>query len=322
MDVMTIDALMEYLRDVKQIQIDGDVQKKQLRNIGYYHGYKGYRFFYRSNKKLPYADFNELLCVYDFDMRIKACFYPCLMQIETALKNRALEEMLAANGSDSFVSAYQTVLNRHADFPPGSEARSAHLSKELALRSKIYGALSHSFGSKTVVRHFYEQDRPVPLWAIFEIINLGEFGNLLSCVNKDTALKISRSVGIHTAFDADGRLLEKIVYTIKDLRNAVAHNDTVFDVRFKTATPSAQIAKLLMRETCVDAIDFSTVADYVVLLAYLMKRLGFPSVSIARLLSGFEDSCEELRGQVPFALYSMIVHTNVREKLRRLRAFV
>ncbi|GJM70295.1 hypothetical protein HMSSN036_25110 [Paenibacillus macerans] len=42
--IKNIDSLMKYLRDRHNIAISGGHQKRRLRNIGYYHGYKGYRF--------------------------------------------------------------------------------------------------------------------------------------------------------------------------------------------------------------------------------------------------------------------------------------
>ncbi len=44
MGYKTIDGLMRHLRD-NGIDINGSKQKRQLINTGYYHGYKGYRFF-------------------------------------------------------------------------------------------------------------------------------------------------------------------------------------------------------------------------------------------------------------------------------------
>lgn len=42
--VKSIDSLMKYLRDTHYIAIEGTVYKRKLRNIGYYHGFKGYRY--------------------------------------------------------------------------------------------------------------------------------------------------------------------------------------------------------------------------------------------------------------------------------------
>ena len=45
----TTDSLMRYLRDVKGIAITGSIQKRKLMNIGYYHGYKGYRYINKAS---------------------------------------------------------------------------------------------------------------------------------------------------------------------------------------------------------------------------------------------------------------------------------
>ena len=44
MSYKTTDGLMRHLR-TNGIAISGSTQKQQLINTGYYHGYKGYRFF-------------------------------------------------------------------------------------------------------------------------------------------------------------------------------------------------------------------------------------------------------------------------------------
>ena len=318
MKVKTINALMKYLRDRKGITIGGSSQKQKLRNIGYYHGYKGYRFFTSPNNHLLYTDFNQLLSVYSFDMQVKSLLYTPLMQVETALKNYALEDILSMCASDRFNDVYSKLLTHHNDFQRASENYKNTLKKELAFRNKLYGNLSRDYSNKLVVSHFYEKDQPVPIWAIFETMSLGEFGTMLACMNNIIALKISDSVGINRAFCMNGRLLEKIVFTLKDLRNAVAHNDPVFDVRFKTSTPSNNIARLLTQETGISNITFKTIVDYVILVAYMMKCLQFTKTEIRKFIIEFRDCYEELRKKVPPQLYSVIIHTDTRSKIQKL----
>ena len=322
MSVKTINALMKYLRDIKHISIGGSTQKAKLRRIGYYHGYKGYRFFGKPSKKLAYTDFEQLISVYNFDMQVKSILYSPLMHIETALKNYVLEEILNVSNSDQFTDIYATVLNHHSDYRRSDGEYKKKLAKELSVRNKIYSVLSRDYGSKLLVQHFYEKDIPVPIWAIFEIISLGEFGTLLSCVNNATAKRISNSVGLNSAFDADGRLLEKIVFALKDLRNAVAHNDPVFDIRFKTSSPNMRIAKLLANETGVPNITFNTLTDYVVLMGYLMHCFGYPKTETKKLISDYTSCCEEFRKKAPVQLYSTIVHTDTRSKMNQLATYV
>lgn len=83
----TINGLMRHLRDNHGIEISGSKQKRDLLNIGYYHGYKGYRFIGHSSNQIPYSDFDEVVGVYDFDTNLKTILYPRIMFIETAIKN-------------------------------------------------------------------------------------------------------------------------------------------------------------------------------------------------------------------------------------------
>lgn len=48
----SINALMAYMRNEKCIDINGSVQKRKLRYIGYFHGYKGYRYFYNPSRRI------------------------------------------------------------------------------------------------------------------------------------------------------------------------------------------------------------------------------------------------------------------------------
>ena len=50
MSYKSIDGLMRHLRN-SGIAIEGSTQKRQLMNTGYFHGYKGYRFFKHSGNR-------------------------------------------------------------------------------------------------------------------------------------------------------------------------------------------------------------------------------------------------------------------------------
>lgn len=63
----TTDGLMRHIRDNKGIQINGSTEKNQLRNIGYFHGFKGYNFFLNKEEELNFEKFSELHALYSFD---------------------------------------------------------------------------------------------------------------------------------------------------------------------------------------------------------------------------------------------------------------
>ena len=54
MGYQSTNGLMRHLRS-NGIAISGSTQKKQLINTGYYHGYKGYRFFGTASTPYPLA---------------------------------------------------------------------------------------------------------------------------------------------------------------------------------------------------------------------------------------------------------------------------
>lgn len=65
MSYKTTDGLMRHLRE-NGIQIHGSKQKRQLINTGYYHGYKGYRFF--GNSTEDYRLFHMMRYMPQFSM--------------------------------------------------------------------------------------------------------------------------------------------------------------------------------------------------------------------------------------------------------------
>ena len=318
----SINSLMAYMRDNKGISIKGSLQKKKLRYMGYYHGYKGYRYCNSPSMLLPYTDFNELQAVYDFDMKIKAILYPQIMFLETALKNYALEIIIDEANSDRFADIYSTLLNNHKTYAVGTDNYKKALSQRMNVRNKIYGDISRDYGKSNIVTHYYDKDHPVPIWAIFEIISLGEFGYFISSLNFNTRAKISSSIGVKSSFDQDAKMVEKIVFALKDLRNAVAHNNTIFDTRFKTGKVNFRISKYISSETGISNITFNSIVDYVVLISFVMELLQCNKMEITSFIKQFDDACETLRKTVPIAIYNRIIYTDTRNKLNALKNFL
>ena len=80
-DYKSPDALMRHLRD-NGISISGSSQKQQLINTGYFHGYKGYRFFVSSSNRLPFTSYNEINATIQYDTKLKSLLYGKMMFIE------------------------------------------------------------------------------------------------------------------------------------------------------------------------------------------------------------------------------------------------
>lgn len=321
--IKSIDSLMKYLRDKHHIAISGSHQKRRLRNIGYYHGYKGYRFINTPSRNIAYTDFNQVLAINSFDLELKSIFYPHIMFIETVLKNYVLEVTLQHSNTENFNEIFDKCLTYYKTFSTGSDEYKKALKKRLGLREKIYNTLTRDYtNNRQVIQHFYHRDESVPIWAIFEVISLGEFGNFVSCSNINIKKNISISLNLNQSCDANGKLTESIIYIIKDLRNSIAHNDVVFDTRFKSSNPSGSLLACLRLDTQITNINFHTIIDYLILVIYLLKNFHVTKTELNKVVSKFEILINNFRTQVPISIYNQIFHTDTRNKLNLLKSFI
>lgn len=238
---------MKHLRD-RGIAIGGSTQKRRLKNIGYYHGYKGYRFARSASNKLPLTDFSQVAALYDFDTRLKALFYPRIMSIETALKNYTLEAALRDASSAVFEDIWCRSLTDYRSYTDRRRYRKAWETRQ-RLRSEINGII-YGHRGRDVIGHFRDADKDIPIWAIFEVMTLGNFGSFYDCLDKRVKTVIVRDLDMPTNLDSELRLKE-IVFALKDFRNAIAHNGVVLDVRFQSGAINTGVSQLLKQETGV-----------------------------------------------------------------------
>lgn len=103
----------------------------------------------------------------------------------------------------------------------------------------------------------------------YELLSLGEFGHFVSCLNFPCRQAISSKLGIRASDDSNALLPQRLIYVIKDLRNAIAHNDVVFDTRFRTNKIDRQVCNAISNATNVPNLNFETITDYLVLIVYL-----------------------------------------------------
>lgn len=332
----TTDALMRYLRTEKGIAIGGASQKRKLMNIGYYHGYKGYRYINKSVNIIPYKDFGELIAIYDFDAQIKALFYPYVMQIETALKNYVLETVVSSVKSSSFIDVYSNLLDNYKlystagkNFPNPKKRTNAEekykneLKRRLDLRNRIYKVQTDAFSnSNRIAVHYLNKDESLPIWAIFELLSLGEFGHFVSCLNYTCRQSISAKIGFRKSDDSNALLLQRLIYVVKDLRNAIAHNDVIFDTRFRTCGIDNQVSSAISNATGVTGLSFDTITDYLVVVIYLLSLLKISKKDMRHLISVYVGCTEKLRKSIPSNVFNQIIRTDNNVKITLLQKYV
>ena len=165
--------------------------------------------------------------------------------------------------------------------------------------------------------HYLREDANLPIWATFELLSLGEFGHFVSCLNQNCRADISKKLGIRYSDDSNAMMPQRLIYATKDLRNAIAHNDVIFDTRFRTGSIDT-----ISNATGVRGLTFETITDYLVLVIYQLKLLHISKTEMKRIISGFEDIAEKLRSNVPISIFNQIIHTDNNSKLTKLKSFV
>lgn len=292
----TYNSLMKHIRS-KGIDINGSSQKKVLMNVGYYHGYKGYRYKGNASHKLPFENFAQIKAVNDFDEALKSLLYTPLMRLETAVKSHACDVIVTKIKSSDFSDIFER----------GMISSSSSKKDVYKARDSIYSNLTKRYDKSCIVKHFYNMDRPVPMWAIFEEMMLGELSNLIKVLDDDIKLTISKRLGIPQGMNTNGALLPKVLLSVKDLRNAIAHNKVIYDGRYIEFDKSRTLKKMLMDETGISNIKSDTLLDDIILICFLLKNLEFPLKEIKFVIKGVKNALKDLKNKLPNMLYQDVV---------------
>ena len=326
MSYKTTDGLMRHLRD-NGIAISGSAQKRQLINTGYYHGYKGYRFFKSAGNRLPFTSYQELYATIEYDSALKSLFYGKMMFIETAVKNIALQGILENANSESIQGMLDHVVSNYNNTPSSFSADQKKYAQQckLNLQRSIQASLASAYSKgNPKITHFYNNPNysGVPIGALFEIMTMGDLGYLLSCLTFDVREDISKRIGLDLSNDTSRQLLYKYIYALKDLRNAIAHNAVVFDTRFRNIDPTRAMKACLVSEVHLPYVNFKTIGDYVILMCYYLKILHMPKTEIKAFIREFERITEVYRSSVDPAVSSIVIHPDLASRMNILKNFI
>ena len=325
-DYKSTDALMRHLRK-NNISISGSLQKQQLINTGYFHGYKGYRFFGKSHNRLPFVSYNEIYATIQYDTKLKSLLYGKIMYIETALKNIALNTIMDEIHSNSIYDMYDKAVSGYKNAPKGTAVlqKKKFQTNKLSLQGSIQKSITAAYQRENPkITHFYNNGNynEVPIWAIFEILTMGDFGYLLSCLTENVRKRISINIGLNLSSDTNYTLVYKYVYALKDLRNAIAHNDVVYDTRFRKIDPSKPMKQCLIQAIGVPYINFKTIGDYIILICYYLKLLKVSKTEIKAFIREFENITKEYKKQVNSGVAAITIHPDLDSRMATLKKFI
>jgi abortive infection bacteriophage resistance protein len=316
-DYASYDSLMRHMRNTG-LNINGSTQKRHLLLMGYYHGYKGYRFKGLPSNTISFTDFSQLQDLVEFDESIKSIMYLPLMQLETAIKSICCDKIVTIIKSDSFSTVFEKAMNKN-----DNGKNNGIIAKKLKCRNTIYSSMASRYGSSSkIVPHFYDKDNYIPLWGIIEELTLGGLSTLIDTLTPQINLAISKELGLPSNYNTDGKLLSKIILIVKEFRNATAHNKVVFDGRYKEFQKRKSIGELLSKTTCIENISFNSVIDDIVLVIFLMKNLKFNKKTLLKVVNQLLSEIEKLYNKLGCDLYKECLPFDSRDKLIKLKKFI
>jgi len=326
MGYKSTNGLMKHLRS-KGISISNSIQKRQLINTGYYHGYKGYRFFKDANNRIPFTSYDEVYATIQYDTKLKALLYSKIMFIETALKNISLNCILKDVGTENINDMLDKVVSSYRNAPVSSttNAKKALQAKKLSLHATIQSSLSRAYRNKNrMITHFYDHMSydHVPVWALFEIMTMGDFGFLLECLTFNVRDLISRDIGLNLSSDTNRELIYNYIYALKDLRNAVAHNDVIFDTRFRRIEPTKPMRQCLKLEIGLPYVNYKDIGDYIILISYFLKLLKISKTEIKSFIREFEKMTTDYQSSVGTRVAFKVIHTDLFSRMKILKNYI
>ena len=310
---LTVDGLVKHLRQ-NGISISGKAQKRKLINYGYYHGYKGYRCFKPTKTIIPFTDFREISATIEYDSELKAILYPKIMLIETALESIIPQKIAEVTKSGTLISMMNSAIeNYHRCNPSLSHAKKTEKQKNyFKLQKDLESAISRAYSKENpTITHFINTSgRDLPIWALFEILSLGEVETILKDSVMDVRDAVSNAFGIMKKDDTNRDFLVAMIKQLRYLRNAVAHNDVVFDIRFKQNDAPKTVYAMFQKFGGLASFNCSSIFEYFVLLAWFMKRLGCGKNEIANFLRSYKKATDNYKRKVPLPIQNIIIINN------------
>lgn len=289
-------ALMKHIRDVHKVNIGGTKEKKELLKMGYFHGYKAYRFGLENY----ITDFYQVEAIYEFDMELKSFLYEYTISFETLVKNVTLSLLVSSdNGGTSLPIIFTNKLTSYQKFT-NQDRKSKELRKRLALKSNLEKEVMFKYGKERYVSHFVDSQKPLPIWAYFELMTLGTFGSFVSLLDDDTKVEVSKSLKTYdNQNDPHGTFLEKDIFLIKELRNSIAHNGIIFDTRFKSSNRTSGRARQLKLEFSLNNdLRFNSIIDYALLLLHYSNAFMNNNTDSKKALKNLSKLCNKFKNNL------------------------
>lgn len=324
----TTNTAMKHIRDFYKIDIAGSKDKLLLRNNGYYHAFKGYRVYNPNSQNIPFKfqNFKELCALLEFDNALKKEIYTEIMFIEIALKNIVLQEILDYAKTDITSEINNVIFMTYKNAPSNFNSKQRKFVQKgtLYVLSEIQNAIKNYYEKDIKLQHFLNSNKysQVPYWCLFEILQMGTFGSLVKQLVKPLRFKILKDLDLNTPLDNNHEFLEKIIFTLKELRNALAHNAPIFDVRFKRSEVSFSLKKYLKTELKFHNISFNNIIDYIALIVVVNKKIGVEKTHQKQFVKQIEKNIHVFQKEVNNSVFTTIFNNNWAQQIQLILNYI
>lgn len=309
-DFKTVNGLIKHIR-VSGIAIGGSKEKRKLINYGYFHGYKGYRCYKPTNTILPFASFKEITATVEYDSSLKAIIYPKLMFIETALSSITCQAIIEITRSESIYSMLNIAIENYQRCNPTLPQRIKQKKQNnfFKLQKSLESEISKAYNNDNprITHYINSPGRDVPIWALFDILTLGTLHTIIQDSIFSVRDSVSNSFGIYRSIDTNREFLSAMVSQLRFLRNSVAHNDIIFDRRFKVNDAPRTVYNIFKTFSGLTTFSCDNIFEYFVVIAWFLKQLKCNKTEIINFLKAYQKATDVYVSKVPAAIRNIVI---------------
>lgn len=306
-DIQTIEELLEYL-----ISLDLETliyKSTEIINISFYFGLKEYEYVKRRSKILSFNNYNDIINLYVYDIKLKELILSKILFIESSLKSTITIILLSYLKSDKVKTFLESAIESYSNSPSFYNEIQKLKSEENYTKIKNIIFQNNSNTNSTLI-------------AIKEM-SFGQLGLLYKCLISELREKIRDSLNINVENDTNKELIGDYIYLLKNLRNACAHNNIIYDSRFKESRDIKDRMKInLVKEIKVFRLNFNDIIDYIILISYFLKHLGLNKKEIYEFVLKFENITNTLYKLISKDNLSLIEIKLLKVKLNALKKYI
>lgn len=247
-----------------------DIEKasNKLRYINYYKLKElSYPFFVNGDNGEKYyksISFDTLVTRYYQDKKLRLALMSCIEKIEIAFKTRFSYHLGKQHGPYGYLK-----FNNWCDKETYCKQYLQEKQGDFKKRLKDNGYL---YKSQSIKEHFHKVGKKdsydkIPIWLYVEFATFGDILYLYGLMSKKNKEKISND------FDSTPNEIESWLESIKFVRNQIAHNSNIIDLRFRT---KPKLREEWKKFVCTNSTNesISGIADAIIIITFLVTKIN------------------------------------------------